>query len=288
MKHHHTPEFLLKAWAKTTVDEKIESFRLDLPGYPSKRLAPKSTGFEHDLYALTQPHATDIDQQSVETAFLQHIDNSAARVLHKMSTTGLASLTQKDRCDWALFLMSLRQRTPENVLLLKNEGKRSLKDSLDERPEEYKAISASSDPATLGEFTELYLPGLIENFGIMMLRKLITNPERGHKILHMTWWLWNFEEYKNHLLLADRPSIFTSGIDDPDLVIALPIGPKKAFVATESVRVADTLRQMHPKNLLMRINESSLNQAQKRVYALDKSPHRFICNRMEKSQNTSH
>ena len=280
MKHHHTPKFLLKAWANTTVDGKIETFCLDLPGHPSSRLTPRSTAYEHDLYALTQPHVAGIEQQSLETDFLQHIDNSAARVLRKLLTTGLAGLTQEDRCDWILFLMSLRQRTPDNALLLKKEGERYLKDSLDERPEEYSAISESSDPTTLGEFTELYVPGLIENFGIMMLRKLITNPEVGDKLLHMTWWLWYFKDQKNHLLLSDRPYIFTSGIDDPDLVVALPLGPKKVFMATKSDRVANIIRHLHPKDLLMRINESSLNQAQKRIYALDRSPHRFICKRV--------
>lgn len=179
--------------------------------------------------------------------------------------------------------MSLRLRTPETVLRLNYEGPEYLTESLNEKPEEYSLVSETSDPTTLAEFTEKYLPGLIENFGIMMIRRLITNPDIGDKILHMTWWLWNFREQKNHLLLSDRPCIFSSGIDDPDIVVALPIGPKRAFMATKTNRVADIIRRLHPKDLLMRINESSLNQAEKRVYALDRSPYRFIRNRMKKS-----
>ena len=287
MRHHYIPQFLLRTWAETTVDKKIEAFRLDLPGVQSSRLVPKSTAYEPDLYALSKTQVAGIEKQSVETDFLQHIDNSAANVLKKMVKTGLRCLTQKDRCDWVLFLMSLRLRTPDTVLHLNTEGPGNLKDSLDERPEEYNAISETNDPSTLAEFTEQYIPGLIENFGIMMIRKLITNPEIGNKILHMTWWLWNFKEQKNHLLLADRPCIFTSGIDNPDLVIALPLGPQKAFIATKTDKVANIIRHHHPKDLLMRINESSLNQAQKRVHALDKSPHRFICNRIIKQNQTS-
>ena len=45
---------------------------------------------------------------------------------------------------------------------------------------------------------------------------------RGHGPVS---WSWDFTQQPNHLLLADRPCIFARGIDDPDLVIALPLGP---------------------------------------------------------------
>ena len=53
-------------------------------------------------------------------------------------------------------------------------------------------------------------------------------------------------------------------------------------MATKSERVATIMRRQRPKDLLMRINESSLNQARVRVYAGDSSPRRFICNRLAK------
>ena len=49
---------------------------------------------------------------------------------------------------------------------------------------------------------------------------------------------------------------------------------------TKSERVSNIMRNQRHKNLLRSINESSLNQAQERIYACDKSPHRFICNRL--------
>ncbi|MCP4242792.1 MAG: DUF4238 domain-containing protein, partial [bacterium] len=110
--------------------------------------------------------------------------------------------------------------------------------------------------------------------------ELVNNPQVGEKILRMKWWLWDFTREKNSLLLADHPCIFTKGIDDADLVIALPIGPRKAFMATRSDRVATIMRRRRPKDLLMRINESSLGQARVRVYARDPLPRQFICNRL--------
>lgn len=286
MRHHYVPQFLLRAW--TGADEKIEVFWVDPQHLRSSRLSPKSTGYEDDLYALTTSEVAGMKQQAVETDFLQRLDDLAAKVLQKMATTGFADLPSEDRCVWVYFIMSLRSRTPEVVSQLHTEGSNSLKDSLDERPEEYEAISETTDPPTLMEWSEQQFPGLIENFGTMSFPSFVCNPDIGQKILDMKWRLWDFRGQKNHLLLADRPCIFTIGIDDPNLVIALPISPWKAFMAIKTDRVASIMRQQHPKDLLMRMNESSLNQAKIRVYARDTSPSRFICNRLNVQGSVRH
>ena len=286
MRHHYIPQFLLRAWAGA--DEKIEVFWVDPQHLRSSRLAPKFTGYEDDLYALTTSEVAGMKQQAVETDFLQCIDDLAARVLHKMADTGFTKLTSEDCSAWMDFIMSLRPRTPEFVTRLHAEGSKHLKDSLDERPEEYEAISEPDDPHTLMEWTDRQFPGLIENFGTMSLPSFIRNPEIRKKMSGMKWWLWDFKGQKNHLLLADRPCIFTTGIDDPDLVIALPIGPWKAFMATKTERIASIMRQQRLKDLLMRMNESSLSQAKIRVYARDASPSRFICNRLNVQGSARH
>ena len=110
--------------------------------------------------------------------------------------------------------------------------------------------------------------------------ELVDNPDIGNSIFRMKWWLWDFSGVKHDLLLADHPLIFTTAIDDPNLVIALPISPKKAFMATQSDHVAAVMRQQDPKYLALRLNESSLGQARVRIYACDTSPERFIRNRL--------
>ncbi len=283
MKHHFIPKFLLKAWADTAEDTKVEVFRLDLPHLPSSRRTPEYTGYENNLYTLTEPVVTGVKQQAVETDFLQHIDSEGARVLRKLYTTGLADLKPQDIGVWAYFIESLLFRTPDAVSWLRAEAPNILKASLNERPEEYDSIAETCDPPTLGDFFDKNFRGYTENFGIMSLGKLVCDQERIQKILRMKWWLWDFSGQRNHLLLADRPCIFTTGIDDPDLIVALPIGPWKAFMATKTDRVASIIRQRRPQNLLMQINESSLSQAKQRVYARDASPRRFISNRLTKA-----
>ena len=282
MKHHFIPKFLLKAWADTTEDTKVEVFRLDLPHLPSSRRTPKYTGYENNLYTLTEPVVTGVERQAIETDFLQHVDSEGARVLRKLHTTGLADLKPQDIGVWAYFIESLLFRTPDAVSWLRAKAPNILKASLNERPEEYDSIAETCDPPTLGDFFDKNARGYTKNFGIMSLGKLICDQERVQKILRMKWWLWDFSAQRNHLLLADQPCIFTTGIDDPDLIVALPIGPWKAFMATKTDRVASIIRQQRPQNLLMQINESSLSQAKQRVYARDASPRCFISDRLTK------
>ncbi len=281
MKHHYIPQFLLKAWAGA--DGKIEVFWIDPQHLRSSRLAPKSTAYEDNLNALTVSEVAGVKQQAVETDFLRHIDDRAAKILHKMAATGFAELKKEDCAAWMDFIMSLPPRAPEVVSRLHAEGSKYLKASLDEKPEEYEAISEPDDPPTLTEWADQQFPGLIENFGKISLPSFVCNQEIRQKISGMSgmkWWLWDFKGQKNHLLLADRPCIFTTGIDDLGLVIALPISPWKAFMATKTERFANIMRQQRPKDLLMRMNESSLRQARERVYALDVSPRSFIYSRL--------
>lgn len=261
-------------------DKKIEIFRLDLPSLSSSRRAPRYTAYEEDLYALTMPVVAGMQRQSVEKQLLQHIDNRAANVLYKLTTEGLTALTPENRSDWVRFLMSLRLRQPNIVQQLRTESSEDLEASLNDNPDEYDAVAEGGSPPTLVEWVRSHYPGLIENFGMSFFHKLIDHPELGEKIFRMKWWLWDFKPQRNDLLLADHPCIFTKGIDDPDVVIALPIGPRTVFMATRTDRVAAIMRRQRPKDLLMRMNESSVGQARARIYARDALPRRFICNRL--------
>lgn len=282
MRHHYVPEFLQKPWTENSPDGKLEVFRLDIQGIPSKRHTPKHTGFDHDLYAFTQEEVAGMEKQAVEKHFLRIIDNNAASVRVKLEKDGLKSLTIEDKMDWARFLMSLRLRQPDKVEMLKRESAQHLKATLNDQPEEYEELAAPEDAPTLEEWTEKQYPGLIENFGLSCFHELVDNPEIGTKILKMKWWLWDFNETPYDLLLSDNPCIFVQGIDDPNCVIALPIHPRKAFMATQSYEVAKVMRNQRPRDLAVRLNESSVNQARVRIYARNESPRRFIENRLAK------
>ena len=281
MKHHFIPRFLLKAWADTTKDGKVEAFRLDLKHLPSSRMSPKHTGYEDNLYALTESVVASVEQQAVEKRFLQRIDSDGAGVLRKLNATGFGDVEPHDASSWACFIRSLLLRSPEVASWLRSKAPDVLRASLDERPEEYDSIAESLDPTTLSAFVDSKWPNYTNNYGMMSLGSLICNQQSVRKLLDMKWWLLEFSNHRHHLLLADRPCIVATDIDDPEFV-ALPISPWKAFVATKTDRVARDIMYQRPKDLLRQINESSLNQAKQRIYARDASQGRFISNRLAK------
>ena len=288
MRHHYVPQFLLRHWAENTPDKKVEAFRLDQSRIPSKRFTPKYVGFEHDLYILKPSLTGSYNEQAIETNLLTFIDNSAARVLRKMLISGHADLTDQDHIDWVTFLMSLRSRNPNFIEHFNSAVPKALKAELDANPEQYDALSEVSDPPTLSKHAEQNFPDLTEIFKLSLFKNLIIDSKIGNKILNMNWGLCPFEVKRSHLLLSDSPIIFTDGIDHPDLIIALPISPHMAFMATNTYRIVNIIQRSHQEQLLTRINESSLNQARKRIYALDKSPHSFISNRMSKWKRREH
>src|SRR5262245_32530271 len=145
MRHHYVPQFLLRAWADTTPDGKVETFRLDLDEVPSTRHAPKHIGYEHDLYALSVPQMAGMDKQAIEKHFLRKVDNDAARVLQTLTSLRLNDLTASDRNDWARFLMSLRIRQPATVDKLRTLSEEHLRRSLEESPAQYQELAGQDD-----------------------------------------------------------------------------------------------------------------------------------------------
>lgn len=280
MKHHYIPQFLLSSWANQQLDSRIEVIRLDLTqGITSSRRRPRYTGYEEDLYALTEDKIAGMGKQAVETCFLKHVDNNAANVRRKILNEGLHALNEEDRISWVRFIMSLRLRQPEIVDEIRQKSSIVLTEDLDKDPEEYEELVSDDDPASLKEWAEKHYPGLIDNFGMSIFHEIVDNEDLGDKILRLRWFLFKFDDVKHNLLLSDQPCVFTSDIDADDLIIALPIHPKALFLAVRGDKTAALLREVAPNILIRMMNTTSVSQARVRIYATDDQQLRFIENR---------
>lgn len=161
-------------------------------------------------------------------------------------------------------------------------------EELHRQPEQYTEIVRADDPATLADFVEINVPGLIDNFGKLAIGNFLHHTTIKEKVFRLRkWCLVDFSGQINHLLLADRPCLLGGNLDDPDLWIALPIGPRSVFIATKRDRIVEIIIQQSKKHFLAFINERSLAQAQKYIWALDNSPMRFILNRLRRRSATA-
>jgi hypothetical protein len=285
--HHFVPQFLLEPWTVNSTDGRLQVFRLDIGGLPTSRRTPKYTAFEPDLYALTRDAVAGMSKHDVERKFLALVDSHAAVARRRMLEQGLASLSVDDRVHWARFLMSLRVRQPAMVDLVRRDAATELRQHLQSDPELYEAEAGDDDPPTMEEWVEKRFPGLIDNFGMSFFHELIDNADVGTKLLAMRWWLCRLDDARFELLLGDHPCIFTHGIDAPEQIVALPVAPRVAFLATRGDRINEAIRSTAPSRLTERINESSVGQARARVYARDASQRRFIQNRLNRRSTSS-
>jgi hypothetical protein len=279
MRNHFVPQFLQTPW---TVRGTLQVFRLT--DGRTFRQAPKGNGYVEDMLSLTREQVAGMDKHAVERAVLQSVDHEASLIRQKLEATQLASITFEERCAWVRFIMSLQIRQPHIVSQLRSKAAETLRTKLAERPAEYEALVDDDVPPTLEAWTELMFPGAIENFGLSFFHKLLNDETVGTKLLHLRWWVWDFAECSNHLLLGDRPCVFAGGIDDPNLAVMLPISPTKAFIATRGDKTALALSEAKSPMLLGKFNNATVKQAFERVFALDETPKRFVENR--RSENS--
>jgi hypothetical protein len=115
MHHHYLPQFYLRQWVGD--DGKLWRCRREPSGVVSeKAVAPRATAFEPDLYAIRDATGIDVyDPHIIETEFFSGIDSDAALVHQKLLGPLPVRLSDEDRHAWALFLMSLLERTPARL-----------------------------------------------------------------------------------------------------------------------------------------------------------------------------
>jgi hypothetical protein len=112
-RHHYTPQFYLRAF--TGSDGLLWQYRREPSGALAERkVSPKSTGFERDLYTIRDvaPYFPERDPTGIESSLLAPIDDAAAVVLRKLNAEQEPNLSEEERAAWATFLNSMIERDP--------------------------------------------------------------------------------------------------------------------------------------------------------------------------------
>ena len=285
--HHIVPVFFLKRWArKLNGADKVTVFTWHamLEKLTVSELIPDRTVYERHLLSLTHPIDGRTDQ--VEVGAMHQIDSNAADVVTKLLDSA-PTLSPREYYILCVFMASLILRDPDNVDSIRRVGSESILHSLAEDPEEYDALAKPGDPVSLIKFAEKVDAGITKDFGIRRLPVVIRHfADHLYQLDFVSRGVLDFGAYGHSLVLSDRPVISTteSGITnftDPDFM-ALPLNPRKAFVAFKSPVTArcilDERFHRNRKTLLTIVNQTSCIQARKRMVAHDRTPQRFIEN----------
>jgi hypothetical protein len=269
--HHFVPELYLKAWA--TRDEsqgrRLTYYRWIQGRLLTSRIAPKGAAAQFDLYATVDKDGSK--SQSVEKDyFAREIDDKASPVIAKM-LAGDGPLTSGDAAAFARYLLAQRVRTPGYVEHLRCEAALALDDVARSLEADYQKVRHQTAPATMADFFQQSMPHVEHYIGVQSLPRLIDQPRLLADILDFEWAWGPIGSADTALLTSDRPVVFTTGLGNPDCIIALPLSPTVAFFAMKERARLERMLQHPPQDLAARLNYHVLSQAKEYVYAGDDS-----------------
>lgn len=271
-KHHHIPEFLLSQWAVN--DGKLWRFRPVHGGkFSAKLLAPAATGYLPDLYAtpgLPAEHA-----QQVEQKFMAPLDGAAALALDHLLLAEPKQMSPNQRSGWSRFVMSLWFRAPDDVVAIKAAMKALLAKGDHALNEKYLAQRPADWPDSLEAAASMLGSDFADQAAMHVFRQSIDNKERGEHLNNM---VWNVVEVvqNEEFLMSDAPVRIFGGMKESSFYVAMPISPRKLFIATNTETLAATIATLDGEEIVARANRSVVGRARLFVAATDKSQSTFI------------
>ncbi|WP_189599372.1 DUF4238 domain-containing protein [Mesorhizobium sp. M4B.F.Ca.ET.169.01.1.1] len=275
-RHHYIPVFYLKRWSGP--DGRLCEFSRPFgPRVKPRMTHPTGTGFEERLYSIrdADPHVANI----LEERFFQVTDTQAARILERFERTGLAGeWSGDDRSAWSRFLISLVLRAPSDIAALRAHWDITFSEPDADAEQAYQDQRSISDAPTFREHLKSMPLSRSDPFLFDAFVPMIDNIKIGTRINGMFWSIANTGSAKFEFLTSDRP-VVRRGLNDPGGHIALPIGPRKLFVAS-SKATYDQFKKMNVNDLVRQVNREVVEHAEKLVFGSSDAQLRFVSNRL--------
>lgn len=271
-KHHFIPVCYLQHWCSSR-DGKLYEYAVKHGNFVSRRVGPRRTGFEEDLYSFPQLPADAA--QYLESNFLKLVDSNAAIALrrHLAMTT---DLPPKLRNAWSRFLLSLMMRHPDVMTEVRVAAKSLWSKGGDEVELNYEKFRKPEDPETFAEYADTVDP-LIEVKArlYLIVRAVFDNQLVGNHLNKMKWAVADVTASPQCLLTSDRPLVYFN-LGEPNGSLFLPISPIKLFVAANNDKTLSEFSKGRPSEVVKRANEIIVARARRYVYARDDWQKDFI------------
>lgn len=228
------PQFYLRNWTTESGGKLWRCARMPRGNLHDQPSSPKATGFERDLYTLsdTTPLVPAGDRYLIEDDFFKKIDNDAAGALNTLLTAGVTALDEAARTAWALFLSSLLERTPHQLLAMDAKAKAIVDQS-------YEKLQADSDPEGRARFSSIMgddaRSALARNHVRYRMVARIQNPVMLDHLKRLRWVIANNTNPDFEFITTDAPLVVNYGDQGPKLdVLAISLNPQRLFFAYPS------------------------------------------------------
>ena len=276
MKHHFNPAFSLQPW--TGSDRLLCEMRCIDGHVSARRKHPNATGFEKNLYRTEGVPADQ--EQHLEVKFMTPLDTAAYLALKKIMRRDSTPWDSEQHSAWTRYILSLMFRNPAAVQLVKDHIVEMWDVGIKALEANYAERRRPTDPATFEEYFARTNPAAAQIGATNMIAEIIDNARVGPTIFNMHWSRIDLSRSNVTLLNSDRPIDRPLGLDDPRAYIALPIGPRTLFLASNDLTLADRVsRGDHTKAVKM-MNKTVVGQAREFVWGMDDSQLPFVEKRM--------
>lgn len=265
--HHYVPAFLLRQWQAPETG-KLREFSWGGDGrlLISERSAKRVANLRH-LYSARR--SEDLPDSALERDYLgPHVDDPAAVVHDQMLQTGLQGFNQDTAGIWSRFLVAQMLRVPAMVERARQRGNEILRATLDVAPAEYEAARGDAKETTFNEWLESHGPDVYDDLAINAIPHIIESKLLNGAMLRAHWILFELEDSKLSLLVGDRPLVQIGKLTE-DFLIALPISPRRLFIAYTREEYRNKFLNETQTNIVKRANHSTVSQAVTYVFAAD-------------------
>jgi hypothetical protein len=130
------------------------------------------------------------------------------------------------------------------------------------------------------------MPKFTRNFPLNAAMDICTDPAKLAKLVRMQWWIRRWP--RPAILIGNRPLLtyprapYPCGIplDNPSLLVALPIAPNAVFFASAGAKTRDKMRNMARGKIASLVNEETIWRSTI-AYAIDNSLASFVMPKVE-------
>ena len=270
--HHFLPVFYLKRWV-SVFDRKLSEYTIKHGRFISKRIGPRATGYETDLYSF--PELPQDASQYLERVVFQASDNRASIALARHLKMEMDPWPATLRSAWSEFIMSMILRHPDVMKELRVAAKSLWDKGSGATQRGYEAIRKPTDPETFEEYMAEVDPLIEVKARLNMIIRALNNAIIGTHLNQMKWAVVDVTASPNVLLTSDRPVIIYR-LRDPDGSLFLPISPIKLFVAANEQKTIDQLANSSPSDIVKKANELVVQRARRYVFSRDTRQEEFI------------
>jgi hypothetical protein len=268
--HHFVPRFLLAQW-ESGPDQKLSRYQWVRDTLRHDRRKAKSVAKVRHLYSRMRDTATP--DVTVEREFMgPEVDDPAAVVHAKMLRLGLRGLSPEDRVIWSRFIVSLMLRGPRMMDNIRARGRAILMKSVTDQGKD-PDIDEGYD--SLLSWVMAECPWEMDDLGVRALPMLVNSEKLNAQVMAGHWATRPIVGSDLDLLISDRP-LLIAGDYKSSYVIAMPISPRRLFVAFNDTGTWDRMSKKSSKQLVKDSNLDTVVNAERVVFATGQQHETFI------------